>query len=200
MKAGCVEDFIGIDVANTCQYPLVQKQTFEPAATSVEPLEERFHAEPQWFRTEQAELPGALRFGRPNGPDESELADIPKAEFPRRPFEVQDEMRMPIERSSGTAEDELPGHLEMDDESHVAGEIQKDHFAAPAQSANPTAYQPFERKKPGISDDRRKNQMDRPNLEVAEMETEAADDRFDFRQLGHCLIILDLLRRFLYDS
>jgi hypothetical protein len=200
MKAGFVENLVGIDVADTREHPLVEEKAFEPAATAPESLEERRPVHLQRLRTKKTELSRALSVGCRHDPDEPELPDIPKTEFPRRPSEAHKEMRVLIGGSVSDTEDELAGHLEMDNQGQSAGEIQQDHLAAPAQAADPATDQRLERKKNGSSDDRRKQQADRADLESAEMWTEAADDRFDFRELGHWLIILDLPPRFLYDA
>lgn len=200
MKLGFVKDFVGIDIADTREHPLVEEEILEPAAPAPEPLEENLPVQVQRFRTEKAKLPGPFRIRRPHNPDEPELADIPVAEFPRGTFETQNEMRVLVERGVPDAEDELAGHLEMDDESQSAGEIHQDHLAATAQAADPTTDELLERETARVPDNRRGQQKDAPDPEVAEKRTEAADDRFDFRELGHPLIILDLPFRFLYDS
>ncbi len=200
MKPGFVKDFVGIDVADTREHPLVEEETLEPAAPAPEPLEKNRLVQLQRFRTEKAKLPGPLRIRRPHNPDEPELADIPVTEFPRAAFEAKDKMRMLVGRGIPEAEDKLPGHLEMDDESQSAGEIYQDHFASAAQAADPPAPELLEREIPRVPDDWREQQTDIPDLEAAEKRTEAAEDRFDFRELGHPFIILDLPCRFLYDS
>jgi hypothetical protein len=198
MKAGLVEDLVGIDITDARDYPLVEKETLEPAATAPETLDKSVPAETQRFRAEKTEFPGSLRLGRRHGPDEPELPHIPEAEFSWRFSEAQNEMRMLIGRLVLAGEDELAGHLEMDDEGQSPGEIHQDQFAAAAQAADPTADQLLERRTRRVPEDWRKQQTDGSDLEAGEMWTEAADDRFDFRELGHQLIILDLPPRFLY--
>jgi hypothetical protein len=98
IKTGFVEDLVSIDIADAREHPLVEKEPLEPAATALETLDKSVSAELQRFRTEKTELPGSLRPGRTHGPDEPELADITKAEFPWRFPEAQNEMCMLIGR------------------------------------------------------------------------------------------------------
>jgi hypothetical protein len=100
---------------------------------------------------------------------------------------------------SGRDEEELPGHLEMDDQGEAAGKIQEDHFAAPAQPDNPPADKAVEEGGSPVPDDRPEGDPDRGDLEADEMPAEAANDRLHLGEFGHRPIILDLRRGLLYS-
>ena len=185
VEPGKIEDLVGIDVSDSGNKPLIEEQTLQPPTAAPEALEEGRQVNLQRLRAEAAQLRGLFCFAGLNRKDEPELSDISKAQLLVPGPEGEGQMHVFVRRQSLWVEQELSGHLKMNDHRQPVREIQQDHLAPPAQADDLLAGEFLQQWPSAVSNDRPENDPDGFDLEADEMPAKAADDCLNLWKLRH---------------
>ena len=131
---------VGIDIADPDDECLIEQERLEPTRPTPQPPSEVAHGERRIKRlgTERGEdgRPADLRDELPRDriapiqPDPPEFADVAKADL--APVgQLQDKPDVWILRGLGRDDEELPGHLQMDRQRGVTGQLDDDLLGPP---------------------------------------------------------------------
>ncbi len=134
MEPRPMEYLVCIDISDSGQRFLVEEQALQSPLLIPEDSGERLEIEPQGLRAELPDFPQAGERVRADAPHKAEFPDVPEAEFDRSAREAEDEMSVLVQRLAAREEEELPGHLEMDEEGQARSELHQDHFPAAAEA------------------------------------------------------------------
>jgi hypothetical protein len=180
------EDFIGVDISQAANAPLVEQKRLDASAA---PAKKREKFLPVYgkriftqAREKMSERFGAKQAHTPKSPDvvQAKLVAI----LERNPY-----VRVRRNRVGRTLEGKPPGHPEMNQQA-VAGvragvkQIQEEIFAVAARRGNGSSRQRGEQP-PGTFDEIGLSQAHADHPASAQQAMEASSNRFDFGQFGH---------------
>ncbi len=120
---------------------------------------------------------------------EAELPDVAEPDFVPSVLEADDQPDVLVPRRALPGEQELTGHLEMEDERPGALALDEEHLAATPDAEDAAAAQGLERPPPAGPEERTIEELDRGDGPALDARLERTGDRFDFGQLGHARIL-----------
>lgn len=136
------QDLIGIDVADTGQKALVEKQALQTACAAPDETREFVEADLKRFRAKTLESAFLSARLPPIQSQPAEFSHIPEAEVFAPSGETEDKMGVPVARPAGWTQQELSGHLEMKDQARSILQGDDQVFAPPAQLGHPKPLKP----------------------------------------------------------
>jgi hypothetical protein len=188
------ERLVGVDVAHTGDAGLVEEQALDPAATGPEDVPELGRSDLEGLGAEAGQLAaGALRLALETE-QEAELADVAEADLVPPVLEADDQPDVLVARRPLGREQELPGHLQMENERPGALALDEEHLAPAPDAEDAAAAQGLERFPAARPEERTVQELDPGDRPAVEARLERPRDGLDLRQFGHAAILANPLR------
>ena len=145
VEPGLEENLISIDVPDAGDHSLIEEKALQPAAAAPEPVEKGGKVEHQRLGPEVADFRRPVQAAGPHSQDETELADIVKAQLLILGPEGDGQVHVLIQGQRPRANQQLSGHLEVDDHGATPGKIQQDQLPPPPHPCDALTSEPLER-------------------------------------------------------
>lgn len=134
-----------------------------------------------------------------NAEKEAELADVSEAELGPSVAEPDDEPGVLVRRLPAVREEELAGHLEMEDQGPSALDLDEGQLPATPRPEDPASREAGEAARWPPAQERLEQEIGPVDHPAAEAGPQAPDDRLDFGQLGHAAILSKLRGRIPFE-
>src|SRR5512136_267480 len=200
MEASLEERLVGVDVADAGDKGLIEEQRLDPSPAAGEDRAESLGPDLERLGAEAGQLAaGALRLAL-EAEQEAELADVAETDLVAPVLEADHQPDVLVARRAFGREQELAGHLQVEDERPRALALDEEHLAPAPDAQNAAAAQGLERLPAARPEERPVEQIDPGDGPALDAGLERAGDGLDFGQLGHAAILpnpgLDLAYRF----
>ena len=197
MEPGRPQRLVGVDVADAGDERLVEQERLEPARPLAQPAPEVAHRERrvERLRTERREDRAATDLGHQLAghrvaaveADLPELADVAEADL-AAVGQLEDQPHVRVLGRLGRDDEQLAGHLQVDRQGRVAGQVDDDLLGAPPDGLDPSPGDGLgerlgrvrpqgPRPRDARADDRR----------AQDARSQVARDRLDLGKFGHRL-------------
>ena len=179
--------FVGVDVADPGDRLLVEEQGLHGAAPRFHEARERGEAGLERLGAEGFDL-GSGR-GRPRAAHEPEFPDIVEMKLDPPARKGDYEAGMLGRSAPRPGKQELSGHLQMENEGPAAFAADERELAAAPEGRDSLPFEFPEGAYGGPPQEGREEDPDAPDFRPDEAWLEGPDDRFDFGQFGHGVIV-----------
>ena len=191
---GLEERLVGVDIADAGDPRLVEEEALDAAPAPLQDGPELGQVNFKRLGAQAGQLAARGRRIALDAEQEAELADVAEAELVAAVAEADDEPRVFVSRRPLPREQELAGHLEVEDERPPALDLDEEHLAAPADSDDAAAAQRLEPLPPASPEQGREEEVDPRDGPALEARRERTGDRLDFGEFRHGAILAESKR------
>jgi len=185
MDPGVEEHLIGVNIADPGDPGLIEEEALDAASSHFKDIREVGESDFERFGAQAREL-AAGAFGRAvEAEEETELPDVAEAELVPAVLELYGQAHMLVARLRLGGEQELAGHLEVEDERPAAFDLDEEHLAPASNAEDPAADQAAQAARPAAAEQRPINKIDPGDDTADQGRGERPGDRLDFREFGH---------------
>ena len=184
MKAGGKQHFVGVNIPNAGQEPLVQEEAFQPSAPPGQPGLEGRPVDLDWIGAEGPDFIAGIYPLLRHATEKTEFPDVVETQFLVRTGESDDEMGVRVGRRVPPNPEKPAGHFEMEEEGSFPA-FEDEDFAPAPDGGHGGAFQGAK-----IRGSRRPQQLGQGNPHLRDLPArdpgpQPRGDRLYFGQFGH---------------